>query len=184
MTMEIPEISTNRLRLRPLRIADARDIFIYTRNPNVLRYTNAETPRNLHDAQALTRRLVNKPEGAFTLAIYLKDDPQVIGVIEFGTRDEKGGVDYSMGEEYWNKGIMTEAVGAVIDWGFTTCPELQIISSSAIPENRGSTRVMEKCGMVFERRTQDNFEKLVVPVTLDEYIIRRSDWLRRKNGMT
>lgn len=178
--MDIPEIITDRLRLRPLRLSDAKDIWTYTRNPSVLRYTSAETPRNLGDAKAHTRRLVNKPEGAFTLAICLKDDPRVIGVIEFGTRGEKGGADYSLAEEYWNRGIMTEAVKAVIDWGFRTHPELQTISSSAMPVNRGSTRVMEKCGMVFERRLQDKFEKSSAPVTLDEYIIRREDWLQRR----
>jgi hypothetical protein len=34
--------------------------------------------------------------------------------------------------------------------------------------------------MVFERRLQDKFEKSSAPVTLDEYIIRREDWLQRR----
>jgi len=116
--VDIPEIITDRLRLRPLHLSDAKDIYTYTRKPNVLRYTSAETPRNLADARAHTQRLVNKPDGAFTLAICLKDGYSVIGVIEFGTRGEKGGADYSLAEEYWNRGIMTEAVKAVIDWGY------------------------------------------------------------------
>ena len=174
----IPEITTRRLRLRPVRLSDVMDVHRYVTNPNVLRYTSWQTPHELPETREFVKRLVHKPEGAFTLAICLKEDSRVIGIVEFGSRREKGGVDYSLAEESWNQGIMTEAVQATIDWAFSTLPELQTISSSAIPVNRGSTRVMEKCGMVFERRLQDKFERSDVPVILDEYAIHRDMWLR------
>jgi RimJ/RimL family protein N-acetyltransferase len=74
---------------------------------------------------------------------------------------------------------MTEAVNATIDWAFNGLAVLKTISSSAIPVNRGSTRVMEKCGMVFLRLVQDKFERSEGPVTLAEYEIDREDWQRR-----
>jgi ribosomal-protein-alanine N-acetyltransferase len=176
----IPEIKTFRLILRPVRPSDVEDIHRYASNPDVLRYTSWRTPHEFSETKEFVRRLVDKPKGAFALAICLKEDPRVIGIIEFGTREAKGGVDYSLAAEYWNQGIMTEAVRAVIDWGFDAHPELQQISSSAMPVNRGSTRVMEKCGMTFEKQAQDKFERSDVPVILDEYIIDRETWQHRR----
>ena len=176
----IPEITTNRLRLRAVSPGDVEDIHKYVSNPVVLRYTSWQTPGELSETREFVRRLIDKPQGAFALVICLKENTRAIGIVEFGTRGAKGGVDYSLAAEYWNQGIMTEAVRAIIDWGFNTYPELRTVSSSAMPVNRGSTRVMEKCGMVFERRVQDKFERSDVPVVLDEYLIDREMWLRRR----
>jgi ribosomal-protein-alanine N-acetyltransferase len=177
---DIPTIETKRLNLSPVRLNDTDDIFRYASNPNVLRYTTARTLLTIYDAKEFTERLVNKPRGAFTLAIRLKGNPLVIGVIEFGTRGEKGGVDYSLAEEHWNQGIMTEAVKAVIDWGFNTYPELHTISSSAMTVNRRSSRVMEKCGMRYEQRIKEKYEKFEELVDVDVYIIDRSIWAKRQ----
>jgi len=176
----IPTIETKRLALSPVRLSDMDDIFCYASNPNVLRYTTARTPLTLHDMKEFVTRLVNKPEGAFTLAIRLKGNPQVIGVIEFGTRAEKGGVDYSLAEEHWNQGIMTEAVQAIIDWGFSTFPELQTIDSSAMMVNGGSLRVMQKCGMQYEKSMREKWEKFEELVDVDVYVINRDIWAKQQ----
>ena len=119
---DIPEITTSRLILRPIRPSDVDDIHRYVSNPDVLRYTSWQTPRELSETKEFVRRLVNKPEGAFTLAICLKENTGLIGIVEFGTRKAKGGIDYSLAAEQWNRGIMTEVVQAVIDWGFNAYP--------------------------------------------------------------
>ncbi len=178
--IDIPEIVTDRLLLRAVEPGDAEDIHNYVSSPNVLRYTSWATPSDLFETREFVRRLIWKPEGAFALAIRFLDNPRVIGILEFGSRGELGGVDYSLAEEFWNHGIMTEAVQATIDWAFKTLPALQTISSSAMPVNRGSTRVMEKCGMTFKRLLQDKFERSDEPVTLAEYVIGRQDWCHRR----
>ena len=104
----VPEIYTNRLVLRPIRPSDVEDIHQYVSNPVVLRYTGWQTPRDLSETTEFVRRLISKPDGAFALVICLKEDTRAIGIVEFGTRGAKGGVDYSLAAEYWNQGIMTE----------------------------------------------------------------------------
>jgi ribosomal-protein-alanine N-acetyltransferase len=174
------EIETSRLILKPVQLSDAEDIFYYTRNLNVLRYTTGRTPADLADTKEFVQRLIQKPEGAFALAIRLKANKHVIGIIEFGIREEKGGVDYSLSEEYWNQGIMTEAVQAMIDWGFSNHPQLKTISSSAITVNPGSTKVMEKCGMIFQKKIQEKWEKTGMLTDLSVYVISRDMWLRQQ----
>jgi ribosomal-protein-alanine N-acetyltransferase len=46
----------------------------------------------------------------------------------------------------WGKGIATEACRKMIDFGFGELG-IQEITASTVPENLGSTRVLEKCGM-------------------------------------
>lgn len=179
MISEIPEIETERLKLRAVRLSDAEDVFAYALNPNVLRYTTGITPHVLAETKNFVKSLVEKPKGAFALAICLKNSPRVIGLIEFGIEDSTNGeIDYALAEEYWSQGYMTEAVRAVLDWGFQTHLDLQIVSASAMPVNKGSIRVMEKCGMKFDKLWQGKFEKFEAPVDLALHYISREMWVK------
>lgn len=175
--IQTPIIETARLSLRPFRFEDAADVFEYARNPNVLRYTTGRTPTSLAQTQDFVRGLINKPEGAWVWAMRLKDGQNVIGAVEFGVGNGTvGGVDYAMGEPYWGRGLMTEAVQAVLDWGFTANPRLMAVSSAAMRVNRGSTRVMEKCGLVFVEHVREKWEKFDEPVELAVYRLTRERW--------
>jgi RimJ/RimL family protein N-acetyltransferase len=128
----------------------------------------------LAETQEFVRGLMNKPQGAYAWVICLRGQGRAIGVVEFGIQDGvTGGVDYAMAQQYWNQGIMTEAVSAVLDWGFGTFPRLQTVSSGAMTVNKASRRVMEKCGMVFQKHVQEKWEKFDQPVELAIYAISR-----------
>ena len=172
--MIAPEINTSRLLLRSVQMEDAADIFAYVKNPNVLRYTTGTTPREFAETEAFVRGLVDKPDGALAWAIRLKDVATVIGVIEFGTHDGiTASVDYALAEPYWNRGIMSEAVGAILDWAFRTHPTLMTVSSTANP---ASTRVQQKCGMRLVKVTHETWAKLDHPVELAMCAITSAEW--------
>ena len=71
---------------------------------------------------------------------------------------------------------MTEAVGAIMQWGFGAFDELDRVVTSAISANVGSRRVLEKCGFEFVGLVVEEWEKLVEPVELAAYILRRDRW--------
>jgi ribosomal-protein-alanine N-acetyltransferase len=174
---QIPEIETERLRLRAFRADDAQDVFAYARNPNVLRYTTGTTPTVLAETQKFVDGLVNKPAGAFAWAIRLKTSPRVIGAVEFGIPDgATGSIDYALAEERWNQGIMTEAARAVLDWAFRTHSDLQAVTTAAMTVNIASIRVLQKCGMKFQRYEQQKWEKFADPVDLAVYSVSRQMW--------
>jgi RimJ/RimL family protein N-acetyltransferase len=58
-------------------------------------------------------------------------------------------IGYSLQPEYWRKGIGYECAYAWLDYGFNTLG-LERIVAIAIKENKGSWRIMEKCGMRYE----------------------------------
>ncbi len=177
MMNETPEIRTKRLHLRAFRQDDAEDVFAYARNPNVLRYTTGKTPTVLPETQKFVQGLVNKPSGAFAWAICLKNDAHVIGAVEFGMPDgTTGTVDYALAEEHWNQGIMTEAVRAVLAWAFRAHPRLQRVCASAMTINAASIRVMKKCGLEFQKKVQEKWEKFPEPVELSVCAISREKW--------
>ena len=173
-----PQIETSRLTLKAVRIEDAADIYAYARNPNVLRYTTGTTPREFAETEVFVRGLANQSAGAFAWTIRRKGHSVVIGVVEFGTQDNgaRGSVDYALSEEYWNQGIMTEAVRAVLDWAFQTLPGLNSVSSSAMTANPASTRVQEKCGMQFVRREYRKWKKFAEPAELAVCMVTREEW--------
>lgn len=175
----VPEIVTERLVLRGFCLSDAADVFAYARNPNVLRHTTGRTPTTVADSERFLESLLEAPEGEFAWAIRLRDEPTVIGAIEFGLGDGvMGAIHYALGEAFWSQGLMTEACRAVLAWAFETYPALERVTTSAVVENRGSTRVMEKSGMEFQGFRDEKWDKFDEPVKLAIYSITRDRWER------
>lgn len=56
---------------------------------------------------------------------------------------------YAISEKHWGKGIMTEAVKAVIKYGFENL-KLDLISAYTYPFNTRSKKVLEKNGFKYE----------------------------------
>ena len=173
----IPEIQTARLRLRAFQPNDAENVFAYARNPNVLRHTTGITPTELAETQKFVDGLVNQPAGAYARAICLNTSPRVIGEVEFGIPDgATGSIDYALAEEHWNHGIITEAARAVLDWAFRTHPTLQAVTTAAMTVNVASIRVLQKCGMEFQRYAQEKWAKFADPVELAVYSVSKQMW--------
>ena len=68
------------------------------------------------------------------------------------------GLGYWLGESFWGRGIMTEAVAIFTDFCFNTFP-LRRIYAEAFANNPASARVLEKAGFIFEGRLKDNVIK-------------------------
>ena len=174
---QVPDILTDRLRLRGFQPDDAEDVFRYASDPAVLLYTTGCTPQRVDESRAFVDGLIHKPAGAYAWAVCLKSALRVIGAVEFGVGDgTEGSIDYALAKEHWNKGLMTEACRAVLDWGFCSHAELERVTTSAVVVNRASTRVMEKCGMRFLRNVTAKWDKLTEPVELAVYTIDRERW--------
>lgn len=152
--LEKKQIETARLVLRRIRQSDAEDMYAYASLPCVVRYLSwNEHPDLLHTKRYLayldTRYRVGQ---FFDFAIVLRKSNRMIGTIGFVSFDENNSVaevGYVLHPDFWGQGIMTEALTAIIRFGFEEL-SLHRIEASYIPENLASRRVMEKCGMTFE----------------------------------
>ena len=145
------EILTPRLLIRKLSNDDAEDVFRVSSNPNVSKYVLWDTHRSILDSRSMIRVIQRayRNEEPASLAIVLRETDQVIGTIGFIWIDHEHNsaeIGYSLGEPYWNKGYMTEALNAMLQFGFEKL-YLNRIEACFDVRNTASGRVMEKCGM-------------------------------------
>lgn len=86
------------------------------------------------------------------MGYFLKHNMEFIGWSGLAYLPEFDAIDlgYRFLPEYWGKGLATEASLAILDYGFNTL-NIETIIAIAMPENRASTRVMEKVGMRFDK---------------------------------
>lgn len=90
-------------------------------------------------------------EGNYCFKIIRKTDNKILGNINLDIREYKinGEVGYWIEEESWKNGYATEALKAVIDFGFKKL-KLHKIYAKHYVDNPASGRVMQKCGMKYE----------------------------------
>ena len=175
-----PELRTPRLLLRRLSMEDASDIFAYARDPEMTPFVIWEPHRSLDD----TRDFVTR-----TLRGYLEGVPPVWGVqhLEAGViigsaamhevswPNLRAEIGYALARQYWGQGLMTEAVRALLDYGFGTL-HLNRIEARCDVENVASWRVMEKAGMSFEGVLRQNIILHGRPRDARMYSVLLEEW--------
>ncbi len=158
-------IETNRLLLRPFEEGDAPAILRnWASDPEVTRYLSWQAFEEIAAAEALLRRWLEAYSSPMTYrwAITLKDKAgEPIGSIDLVHVDEyleQGEIGYCLARRFWNKGIMTEALSAVLR-ELASCGFMRVFARHDT-RNPASGRVMEKCGMrlegVMHRSDKDN----------------------------
>ena len=144
-------IKTSRLLLRKLKKEDAEAMFAnWDSDPEVAKYTIWKA----HESVEETKKLID---------MWLKEEKegQVIRFIitEIGSDEPIGSIDtvhfingvpeigYCLSRKYWNKGYMSEACQAFINYLFELGYKKILIRADV--RNTGSLRVIEKCGFKY-----------------------------------
>jgi ribosomal-protein-alanine N-acetyltransferase len=150
----LPTIETERLILRKITLEDAEDMYNYASNEEVSKYVTWETHKSLSHTKQFIEFVLNQYEKKKIApwGIEYKENGKFIGTIDFTSwqlKNYAAEIGYVISQDYWGKGITTEAANEVIKFGFNNM-DLVRIQAICIVENKGSARVMEKTGMSFE----------------------------------
>lgn len=179
---EPTEIRTERLLMRPFRLKDADDVYAYAKEPEFGRFLPLPSPYEYRHAEVhVAQSFLNSWDTWPTFAISL--DGTVIGGINVRIDVDKMTADlgYGIAREHWGKGLMVEAVAAVIEWSFGAF-DIVKVGARADFRNRQSWRVMEKLGMKREGilRSQEppNPANPNERVDMVHYGILREEWER------
>ena len=180
----MPTLETPRLRLRKLNMRDAQDIFDYSQDPQVARFVLWEAQTSLSDARSYIRYMLRKyrlGEPA-SWGIEWKESGQIIGTIGFMWIQQENAsaeVGYSLSRSFWNRGIMTEALQAVVDFLFREVG-VNRVEARHDTNNPHSGDVMKKCGMQYEgtNRAADRNNQGICDMAT--YAILRSEWEGRR----
>lgn len=161
----LPTFETERLKIRLFNENDVDDLYEYCSDDEVTKYLPFPTYKARQDAIDRINYCIQgyeKLEAPILWAIEYKEDKKLIGGIDFVKWDEannKAEIGYLLNRKYWNKGIMTEALKPILEFGFETMG-LNRIQICCDERNVGSSRVMEKNGLKYEGTLrQERFEK-------------------------
>lgn len=148
-------LETERLILRRFEERDAQAMFDnWASNPNVTQYLTWQAHGSVDDTKALLREWVKNYgcDNFYQWAIELKTLAQPIGsisVVRIQEEVDECEVGYCLGEEWWKKGIMTEAFKRVIAFLFEEVKANRICADHDT-ENVNSGKVMQKSGLTYE----------------------------------
>ena len=145
-------INTERLILRRFKIDDANDMYNnWASDPEVTRFLTWPTHSDVEITRNLLTDWISKYEEGdyFNWALEYKETGAVIGnisVVHLREDIDASEIGYCMSKAYWGKGIMPEALKAVIDYLFDEA-EMNRIAACHDVNNPKSGRVMDKAGM-------------------------------------
>jgi RimJ/RimL family protein N-acetyltransferase len=144
-------LETNRLLFRTFTEADAQLIYELNLDPDVTRYTGDPVRDTAHALEILEKVII--PQYALynhgRWAVLVKPDLEFIGWCGLKRRPERDNeidLGYRFFKHSWGRGYATEAAFACIKYGFEKLG-LERIVGRAMPENTGSLKVLQKCGM-------------------------------------
>lgn len=149
-----PTLRTERLLLRKLLPSDAEALFALRGDERVMRHIARPRPGSVEDIHALLAVIEgDRQRGAgITWAMSLADAPALIGTIGYyrlKLEHHRGEVGYMLSPVHWGKGLMSEAMNAVLAQGFKGFG-FHSIEGRIDPRNTASRRVLERAGFVQE----------------------------------
>lgn len=179
-------INTERLVLRRFTLDDVGDVYTnWASDDLVTRYLHWET----HPDQVVTREVLKmwidsyKEEGFYNWAVTMNG--MAIGniaVVNCNYNDQWAEIGYALGRAYWGRGIMSEALHAVMGYLFETVG-LHRIMLRHDTENIGSGRVMQKNGMTHEGiLRKEHLRKDGTWADIAVYGILSEEWAHMRNA--
>ncbi len=145
-------LETDRLILRGWKYSDLDDFFEYASVEGVGERAGWSHHESKSESRAILKRFI---EGKKTFALVLKENQKTIGSLGLENLRQYAGeelhdltgreIGYVLSKEYWNQGLMSEAVQCVIDWCFHD-QNYDFLMCGNFNENIASAKVQKKCG--------------------------------------
>lgn len=147
-----PDLLTPRLRLRPLRRADADAIYAYSKDPAVAEHVLWDAHASLDDTRAYLAMVESRYLGGVALEWAIEHDGIVVGTIGYFDRREdhrRAELGFALAPWMRGQGIVAEAARGVLAYGFGTL-RLQRVVATVRVEHAASRRVLTKLGFTEE----------------------------------
>lgn len=147
-------IETDRLILRPWRESDLHDFYEYASVDGVGQLAGWMPHQNVEESRMILNKFI---EGKKTLALVWKESGKVIGSLGIEKNYDEPEIPnellgrqlgFVLSKEYWGRGLMPEAVNAVISYCFRVL-HLDYLTCAHFVRNDQSRRVIEKTGFQF-----------------------------------
>ncbi|WP_253905578.1 GNAT family N-acetyltransferase [Bacillus sp. THAF10] len=148
----MPMLRTERLQLRNLSMKDSDTIYAYFSQPEMTRFYGMEPFQTKLDADKFIKDFLDDYTNLYRWGIVEKESGKLIGTCGFHAISDKHAraeIGYEIDLPYWGKGYATEAITAIIHYGFDSM-KYNRIGANVYPENISSRKVLEKVGFTHE----------------------------------
>lgn len=157
--MEQPQLTSDRLLLRPLTLGDAPSIQIMASDKRVAEMT-ANIPHPYPETGAvdwISQHASNwQQRKQASFAITLKSSQEIVGCIGLVLDDSKAAeLGYWVGVEHWGNGYATEATKRIITFGLNDL-KLDKILACRLSRNPASGKVLLKSGFIYLSTSEDS----------------------------
>ncbi|MDT8285485.1 MAG: GNAT family N-acetyltransferase [Elusimicrobiales bacterium] len=175
-----PGMETPRLLLRRFTTEDAQDVFDYASDPEVARTVTWDPHRSIDASRGFIDYTLRSyaERRTIELAVVLKETGRVIGscgFVKWSPGNGRAEIGYALSRKYWGRGLMTEAVAALMDYAFGSM-KVHRLEASCIHDNAGSEKVMIKNGMKYEGTMRDFVFQKGAYKTLKMYSILEGEY--------
>lgn len=157
-----PVIETERLLLRALSMNDCDTMYLLRSNEEVTKHFNRDPDAGIEATRAKMEEILQNQQknGSVFWVIAWKDNPgNMIGNIGYWRIDKqhhRAEIGYLLHPAHWQKGIMKEALNAVLEYAFNTM-KLHSIEANINPDNIASAALLERCGFIREAYFKENY---------------------------
>ena len=143
--------------LRPFRDTDLPSLVKYANNYNVAKFLTNQFPHPYSDEDGkkfIASVANNHPVNVFAIEV----GGEAVGAIGIfpqpDIHEKRAEMGYWLAEPFWGNGIITRAIGEVVEYGFKTFDITQIFARP-FSINPASQRVLEKAGFTCEARLKN-----------------------------
>ena len=158
-----PVLENNLIRLRKITTDDAPQFFFLRSDQRIMKYIDREPFKSVEETCAFIKDKIldslDKNEGILWV-IELKENPGIlIGTTGFWRIEKehyRAEIGYMLHPDYWQKGIMKEAVQLSVHWAFSKT-DLHSIEANINPDNNGSAALLKSTGFVQEAYFKENY---------------------------
>ena len=180
-------LQTERLLLRPWRESDAPALFKYAQNPNVGPIAGWPPHQSEDESREIIRSVLSE---SGTFAVVLKATNEAIGSIGImplrsATRtlslaEGECEMGYWIGEPFWGKGLIPEAVEEVLRYAFEDLA-MKVVWCGYYDGNVKSLRVQEKSGFTYSHTEEQRPVPLLGEVRTEHFTkLTLEEWKKRR----
>ena len=167
-----------------MTLNDATDLFAYASDPEVTRHTSWQPHRTVDESREHLKRVVDRYQRGEVAnwGVEHRVDRRFFGTagyMRWDVDDRCAECGYAISRDYWGRGLMTEALRAIVAFGFEAM-NLNRIEARCAAENIGSYRVMEKVGMTYEGTLRERYLVDSIFIDIRLYSILRREFKSRR----
>lgn len=173
-------LETSSLRLRPLEPSDADALYAIHSDPEVMKYSGTQPWNSVKQAHELVERsLAGMRAGSqLCFGIIPSSASMVVGtctLFHLYKASRRAEVGFVLGKSSWGRGYMTEALCALLDYGFSTL-DMNRVEADTDPRNLAAVKLLERLGFVKEGQLRERW--IVDGAKSDSavYGLLRSEW--------